>query len=305
MARRSIWNGAISFGMVVIPVKLYPATENKDFSFVNLHSTCNTRIKQPRFCPYHEVMVESSEIVKAYEYAKEQYVVMEDSDFDDLPVSSERTIEITRFVDLASVDPIFFERSYSLEPRDMGVKPYYLLKQALETTQRVAVAKVSLRQKENLCLLRPFEDGIMLETMNYADEIRGMNELNLPADTVSFSEPEISMAVALIDQLTGPFEPDPVTDHYRAALEAVIEVKNERRPTCSAGTGRRPGQGWRPHGGPQSQHRSHQNRARQRLQAQGRNQAKSRVPGREKGAREGKTKGQGESQGLGFTASRT
>ncbi len=225
MARRSIWNGAISFGMVVIPVKLYPATENKDFSFVNLHSTCNTRIKQPRFCPYHEVMVESSEIVKAYEYAKELYVVMEDSDFDDLPVSSKRTIEITRFVDLASVDPIFFERSYSLEPQDMGVKPYYLLKQALETTQRVAVAKVSLRQKENLCLLRPFEDGIMLETMNYADEIRGMNELNLPADTVSFSEPEISMAVALIDQLTGPFEPDLVTDDYRAALEAVIEVK--------------------------------------------------------------------------------
>ena len=225
MARRSIWNGAISFGMVVIPVKLYPATENKDFSFVNLHSTCNTRLKQPRYCPYHEAMVESSEIVKAYEYSKEQYVVMEDSDFDNLPVSSKRTIEISRFVDIASVDPVFFERSYSLEPSDLGVKPYYLLKQALETSQRVAVAKVSLRQKENLCLLRPFDQGIMLETMNYADEIRGMAELNLPEETVSFSDQEISMAIALIDQLTGPFEPDEFTDQYRLALEQVIEVK--------------------------------------------------------------------------------
>ena len=225
MPRRSIWNGAISFGMVVIPVKLYPATDSKDISFVNLHSTCNTRIRQPRTCPYHETTVESAEIVRAYEYAKEQYVMMEDSDFDDLPVPSKHTIEITRFVDLPSIDPIYFEKSYSIEPQEIGVKPFYLLKQALETTGRVAVAKVSLRQKEYLCALRPFEQGLMMETMHYPDEIRGMNELTLPEAEATITEQEMTMAIALVDQLTGDFEPEDFRDEYRLALEKVIEAK--------------------------------------------------------------------------------
>ena len=225
MARRSIWNGAISFGMVVIPVKMYPATDSKDISFVNLHGTCNSRIRQPRYCPHHETTVETAEIVRAYEYAKDQYIVMEDSDFDDLPVPSKHNIEITRFVDLASIDPIFYEKSYSLEPQEIGVKPFYLLKQALETTGRVAVAKVSIRQKENLCCLRPFEQGIMMETMHYPDEIRGMSELKLPEDEATVTEQEMSMAIALIDQLTGEFEPEEYHDDYKVALERVIESK--------------------------------------------------------------------------------
>ena len=116
MARRSIWNGAISFGMVVIPVKLYTATESKDIAFVTLHKTCNNRIRQKRYCSFHESEVEMVEIVKGYEYAKEQYVVMDQADFDDLPVASTHTIEIVRFVDLADIDPVYFERSYALEP---------------------------------------------------------------------------------------------------------------------------------------------------------------------------------------------
>ena len=225
MARRSIWNGAISFGMVVIPVKLYPATSDNNIHFVSLHSTCNTRIRQPRFCPHHEKAVESSEIVRAYEYAKEQYIIMEDSEFDDLPVPSKRTIEITQFIDLNSIDPIFFEKSYSLEPQEVAVKPFYLLKQALESTQRVAVAKIALRQKEYLCCLRPFEQGIMLETMHYPDEIRGMDELDLPESAASVTDQEMNMAVALIDQLTGSFEPENYHDEYRSALQQVIEAK--------------------------------------------------------------------------------
>ena len=225
MARRSIWNGAISFGMVVIPVKLYPATDSKDISFVNLHSTCNNRIRQPRYCPHHEQTVESSEIVRAYEYAKEQYIIMEESDFEDLPVPSKRNIEITQFIDLTSIDPIYFERSYALEPQEVAVKPFYLLKQALENTQRVAVAKVALRQKEYLCCLRPFEQGIMLETMHYPDEIRGTDELNLPEADASVTDQEMNMAVALIDQLTGPFQPEDYHDEYRTALQQVIEAK--------------------------------------------------------------------------------
>ena len=225
MARRSIWNGAISFGMVVIPVKLYPATDSKDISFVNLHSTCENRIRQPRYCPHHETPVESSEIIRAYEYAKDQYIKMADSDFDDLPVPSRHTINITQFVDLAGVDPIFYDKSYSLEPQEIGVKPFYLLKQALESSGRVAIAKVSIRQKENVCLLRPFEQGLMMETMHFPDEVRGMNELNLPEEEAEFTTQEMDMAATLIDQLTGEFDPSLYRDEYRVALEQVIEAK--------------------------------------------------------------------------------
>ena len=225
MARRSIWNGAISFGMVVIPVKLYPATDDKDIHFVNLHSTCHNRIRSPRYCPHHETMVESAEIVRAFEYAKEQYIIMDDADFETVPVPSKHTIEITQFVDLASIDPIYFERSYSLEPLDIGVKPFYMLKQALESKDRVAVAKASLRQKEYLCCLRPFEEGIMLETMHYPDEIRGMAELNLPESEAIVTDQEMGMAHVLIDQLTGAFDPGIYRDEYRSALETVIENK--------------------------------------------------------------------------------
>jgi len=228
MARRSIWNGAISFGMVVIPVKLYPATDSKDINFVNLHSTCENRIRQPRYCPHHEATVESGEIIRAYEYAKDQYIKMADSDFDDLPVPSRHTINITQFVDLASVDPIFYDKSYSLEPQEIGVKPFYLLKQSLESSGRVAIAKVSIRQKENVCLLRPFEQGLMMETMHFPDEVRGMNELNLPEEEAEFTKQEMDMAATLIDQLTGEFDPSLYRDEYRVALEQVIEAKLTR-----------------------------------------------------------------------------
>ena len=225
MARRSIWNGAISFGMVVIPVKLYTATESKDIAFVTLHNTCNNRIRQKRYCPFHESEVEMVEIVKGYEYAKEQYVVMEQADFDGLPVASTHTIEIVRFVDLADIDPVYFERSYALEPDQAALKPFYLLKRALENTSRVAIAKISLRQKEHLACLRPYGQGIVLDTMFYPDEIRGLLELSLPEESAVVTDQEMSMAITLIDQLTGPFEPDQHHDEYRTTLERVIEAK--------------------------------------------------------------------------------
>ena len=137
MAPRAIWRGAISFGMVVIPIKLYPATQSKDISFVTLHSTCNNRIRQRRYCPYHEHEVERDEIVRGYEYTKDQYVVMEPSDFESLPVPSTHTIEITRFVELSQIDPMYFERGYVLEPDPVGQKPFYLLRRALEDSDRV------------------------------------------------------------------------------------------------------------------------------------------------------------------------
>ena len=225
MAPRAIWKGAVSFGMVAIPIRLYPATQSKDLAFVTLHSSCHTRLKHRRFCPHHEEFVELTDVVKGYEYSKDQYVVMEESDFGDLPVPSKHTIEITRFIDLSSIDPVYYDRSYILEPESVGEKPFFLLKRALESTERVAIAKVSLRQKEHLCCLRPFESGLVMATMHDADEIRGIDELNLQEEQVNVTEQELAMATTLIDQLTGSFEPGEHQDEYRTALERVIEGK--------------------------------------------------------------------------------
>ena len=123
MPPRSIWKGAVSFGMVAIPVKLYPATQSKSIAFVTLHSTCHTRLRQKRYCSTHDVEVELSEVVKGYEYSKDEYVVMENSDFENLPVSSTHTVAITQFVDLQSIDPVHFSRTYVLEPEAIGRSP--------------------------------------------------------------------------------------------------------------------------------------------------------------------------------------
>ena len=222
---RAIWKGAISFGMVAIPMKLYIATESKDIGFVTLHKTCNTRLRQKRWCPFHEEEVEQAEVVRGYEFAKDEYMVMEESDFDDLPLNSKHTIEIVSFVDLQDVDPIQYEKSYYVEPEPVGVKPFYLLKKALEASNRVAIAKVALRQKEHLCLVRPYRDGIIMETMYYPDEIRSTGELEWPAEDTQVSDAELAMANLLIEQLLGEFHPEDFRDEYRDALQQVIEGK--------------------------------------------------------------------------------
>lgn len=225
MSPRAIWKGAVSFGMVAIPIKLYPATKSKDVAFASLHNTCHTRINYRKYCAYHETFVEQDELVKGYQYTKDQYVVMEPADFQNLPVSSMHTIDITRFVDLASIDPIHFEKSYYLEPEGVGQKPFQLLVRALKDTNRVAIAKVSIRQKEHLCCLRPYENGIIMATMHFPDELRPTTELELPEEESLVSDQEVAMATMLIDQLTGTFEPEGFKDEYRVALERVIEVK--------------------------------------------------------------------------------
>ena len=225
MARRAIWKGAVSFGTVAIPIKLYTATESKDFAFNTLHSACHSRIRQKRFCPFHEVDVETDEIVRAYEYAKDQYVVMEDDDFENLPVSSTHVIEITQFIDLAEVDPINFERTYMLEPEGVGVKPFYLLKQALDSSNRVAIAKVSLRHREHICCLRLYDHAMALHTMHYPDEIRGTAELDLAEEQTAITDAEMAMATTLIDQLVGHYDSSQYQDEYRLALERTIEAK--------------------------------------------------------------------------------
>lgn len=150
---------------------------------------------------------------------------MEPSDFDELPVPSKHTIEITRFVELPKIDPMYYERGYVLEPEAVGQKPYALLRQALISSDRAAIAKVSIRQKEHLTCLRPYGRGIAMSTMFYSDEIRDTSELEFPEDDTLVSEAEVAMANMLIDQMAGTFEPDQYEDEYRTTLEQVIEAK--------------------------------------------------------------------------------
>jgi DNA end-binding protein Ku len=224
---RAIWSGSIGFGMVNIPVKLYGATESKDISFHLLHSTCGTRVKQVRWCPTDEQEVPWSETVRGYEYAKDQYVTLTEEDFGKLPLPSKHTIELSAFVQESEIDPVYYERSYYLAPDERGEKAYALLIRTLEKKNLTAMATITIRKKEQLCALRPRDGVLLLETLYYPDEIRKQPEVDLEKTKVT--ERELDMAFTLIDLLRKPFEPEEYTDHYREALEQLIEAKLEGR----------------------------------------------------------------------------
>ena len=220
---RSIWRGAISFGIVSIPVRLYTATEDKDISFRQLHAEDNSRIRYLRWCAAEEREVPMDEIVRAFEYEKDRYVVLTDEDFDQLPLPSKRTIQLSAFVQASEIDPVYYEKSYYLEPEEAGVKPFALLMRALQEKGLTAVASVAVRNKERLCALRPMDGTLMLETLHYPDELRV--EAGVPLPDVEVSPPELAMASALIDLLTTQFKPEQYEDHYRQALQQVIDAK--------------------------------------------------------------------------------
>jgi len=208
--------------MVSIPVKLYTATENKDISFHMLHKECGARIKQQRWCPEHERAVDMSEIARGYEYARDEHVVMTDEDFEKLPLASKQTVELAAFVKAEEIDPVFYEKSYYLEPDAKGVKPFALLMRALKEKGLTGIAKIAVRNKEQLCALRAMDGTLMLETLFYPDEVRA-EKTDLPDVTVS--EKELDMANTLIDLLTEEFDPEKYKDDYREALMQVIEAK--------------------------------------------------------------------------------
>lgn len=220
---RSIWTGVISFGMVAIPVKLYTATESKDISFHQLHKDCNSRLKQLRWCPVHEQAVEYDDVVRGYEFTKGQHVVLTDEDFERLPLPSKHTIEISAFVKAEDIDPLFYERSYYVEPEETGLKPYALFARALTSRGLTALAKIALRNRERLCSVRPQEEVLVLSTLLYADEVRAENRPQVPE--VLVSDKELEIAYTLLDVLSDDFHPENFHDDYRAALMEVIEAK--------------------------------------------------------------------------------
>ena len=221
---RSIWNGVISFGMVSIPVKLYTATQSKDISFHLLHKECNTRLQQLRWCPTHERAVEWSEVARGYEYARDEHVILTEEDFEKLPLPSKQTVELSAFVKAEEIDPVYYEKSYYLEPDAKGIKPFALLMTALREKGLTGIAKIAVRNKEQLCALRPMDGTLILETLFYPDEIR-VEKTELP--DVKISEKELEMAYTLIDLLSEEFEPEKYKDEYREALMKVIEAKLE------------------------------------------------------------------------------
>jgi DNA end-binding protein Ku len=229
---RAIWSGSISFGMVSIPVKLYGATESRDIRFQLLHATCGTKLQQRRWCPTDEVEVPWNEVARGYEYSKGQYVILTDEDFEQLPLPSKHTIELSAFVEEREIDPIFYEHSYYLEPGERAEKPYALLLRALEEKGLSAVASITIRKKEQLCVLRSHDSTILLETLFYPDEIRQERGVDLSA--VKVSERELEMAFTLIDLLKQPFDPSEYKDHYREALAQLIEAKLEGKQVVTS-----------------------------------------------------------------------
>src|SRR5690606_5359066 len=221
---RSIWKGAISFGLVTIPVKLYSATEQKDVSFHQVHREDGGRIRYKRVCTLDGQEVPYSDIAKGYELATGEMVVLTDEDFEGLPLSTSRRIDVLQFTPAEQIDPIYFAKSYYLEPDAQGAKPYVLLRDALESSGQVAVVKVALRQRESLATLRVRDGVFVLETMLWPDEIR-KPDFDFLDEDIDVRAQELKMAQSLISTVEADFDPTEHHDTYREALQRVIEAK--------------------------------------------------------------------------------
>lgn len=232
MAARAIWSGIITFGMVSIPVKLFTGTESKDISFNQLHRECKSRIKEQKFCPTCDRKIENDEIEKGYEYAKGNYVIMAKEDFETLPLPNKNCIEVTSFINLAEIDPVYYEKSYYLEPDEKAKKPFTLFMKAMQEKGMTAVAKVAIRSKERLCALRSLDGTLVLNTLFFPDEIR--IESGKPLPEVTISDKEMAMAGSLIDLMTHEFSPSDYTDSYREAVLKTIEAKLEGKELAQA-----------------------------------------------------------------------
>lgn len=223
---RSMWRGAISFGMVAIPIRMYLATEaHSAVSFRQLCPHCKLPIKQQRHCPTDDHVVAYTDVLKGYEVGKNQFIIIEEEDLDKLPLKTTRTIDIMEFVERDEVPlGLYVKSAYYIEPEDVGVKPFFLLKRALEDTNKVAVAKIALRDREHLALIQSQGNTLLVNTLNWPDEIRSTEELNLPQN-VKISDKEVAMATSLIDNLTDEFQPGRYTDDYKAAFQQIIDQK--------------------------------------------------------------------------------
>ena len=226
MALRPLRNATITFGLVSIPVRFYTATKSEDVQFNMLHADCGSRVNRKLWCPQHEQMIEQSETIKGYPIAKNQYVTFTAEEIEALENDGDRALEITEFVDLDQIDPVFFEKAYYLGPAPGGSKTYRLLSEAMKKQAKVAVARWVSGAKEHLVVLRPFESGLILHTMYYADEVRDFSALEAEGGEVR--DKELALAEMLINELTEEtFDPLQYKDEYRERLMDRIRAKSE------------------------------------------------------------------------------
>lgn len=225
---RAIWKGAVSFGLVSIGVKVYSATEEKDIRFHQVHREDGGRIRYKRTCSVCGEEVTYDDIAKGYDIGGGEMVILTDEDFAELPLSTSHAIDVLEFVPAEQVDPILYNKAYFLEPEGSATKPYVLLRDALADSERVAIVKVALRQREQLATLRVREGVLLLNTMLWPDEVR-QPDFGFLDEDLKVRPPELAMASSLIDSMAGEFEPDAFTDDYRAALQEVIDAKIEGR----------------------------------------------------------------------------
>jgi DNA end-binding protein Ku len=224
---RTIWNGSISFGLVNIPIGLALATQRDDVSFRTLHRECGTPIKQKRWCPHHERDVEPDELVKGWEIAKGEFVIVEEADLESVALTRSQSIDILRFVKLEDVDPVYFDKTYYLAPSsaDAARRPYVLLLRAMQETGMAAVGKFVLWGKENLCLIRAQDDTLAMETLFFADDVRSKAEIEEAVAAVELKDAELQLAEQVIDSLVGDWVPQDFENEYRRDLKAMLDAK--------------------------------------------------------------------------------
>jgi DNA end-binding protein Ku len=232
MALRPLRNATISFGLVSIPVRFYTATKSEDVHFHLLHESCGTRVNRKWWCPHHEKIVGSDELVRGYEISKNKYVTFTDEEIETLQTGDNRAVEITEFVPLDQIDPVFFEKAYFLGPAPGGGKTYKLLSDAMKRQEKVALARWISAGREHLVVLRPYEKGLVLHTMYYADEVRDFDAIDIEAGTVR--DKEVHLAEMLIDELTEKeFKPLQYKDEYRERLIDRIRAKSKGKAITS------------------------------------------------------------------------
>ncbi len=224
---RSMWKGVVSFGMVSIPIRLYNATESSaKVSFRQLCPEHHSPISYKRWCAEGDHEVPYSEIERGYEVGKDRYVIIDDKDLDNLPLPTAHAIDISEFVPVEEIEPgLYFDNAYYVEPEELGKKPYQLLREALEATGKMAIAKIALRDKEHLCALHPNGKGLIMNTLHWPDEIRSTEGLKGLDGDVKINPKELQMAKALIESLADSFEPQRYKDEYREAVMKVVQAK--------------------------------------------------------------------------------
>ncbi|HEY3054776.1 MAG TPA: Ku protein [Thermoanaerobaculia bacterium] len=232
MALRPLRNATISFGLVNIPVRFYTATKSEDVHFNLLHESCGTRVNRKWWCPYHEQIVGSDELIRGYAISKNKYVTFTDEEIEALETDDNRALDITEFLDLQQIDPVFFEKAYFLGPAPGGGKTYKLLAQAMKKQNKVALARWVSANREHLIIIRPFENGLILHTMYYADEVRDFAAVE--KEDAPVKEKEVKLAEMLIDELTEKkFNPLQYKDEYRERLMDRIRDKSKGKPIVS------------------------------------------------------------------------